>query len=92
MYQCHHCDYKSRCTWCINRHSLKKHGIQRNHYGIVAPTNIQVPTSYKPEKQENRAPTTYKQATSMLEQYGNSPYVCRHCNFHQAYKWVVTKE
>ena len=33
MYQCNHCDYKSRRTWCINRHSLEKHGIQRNHYG-----------------------------------------------------------
>ena len=29
MYQCNNCDYKSRSTWCINRHSLKKHGSGR---------------------------------------------------------------
>ena len=33
--QCNHCDYKSRCTWWINRYSLEKHGIQRNNYGAA---------------------------------------------------------
>ena len=50
MYQCNHCDYKSRRTWCINRHSLKKHGSGRAPTTYresgpdvgPAPTSIQV--------------------------------------------------
>ena len=25
----------AHCTWCINRHSIEKQGIQRNHYGAA---------------------------------------------------------
>ena len=52
--QCNHCDYKSRRTWCINRHSLKKHGIayqpsnqtQIKQYGNGIQSHVyQAPTS-----------------------------------------------
>ena len=29
MYKCDNCDYKSARMWCINRHSLNRHGT--NH-------------------------------------------------------------
>ena len=57
------------------------------------------PTTYRePGPNVGLAPTTVsvppQQATSVLHEQkiqGESPYVCRHCNFHHAYKWVVTR-
>ena len=29
MYECDHCNYKSSRMWCINRHTLNKHGSKQ---------------------------------------------------------------
>ena len=101
IHTCDYCPYKSTHAWVVRRHMVKKHvnkaptsvsvpPVRRNHYGTGAPTNIRVGSSYMQARQENIAPTTYKepgpnvgsvpttvsvppqQATSVLEQYGNS--------------------
>ena len=37
MYKCDNCDYKSARIWCINRHSLNRHGTnQPTQHGVAA--------------------------------------------------------
>ena len=37
MYKCDNCDYKSGRIWCINRHSLNRHGLnQPTQHGVAA--------------------------------------------------------
>ena len=36
MYKCDHCDYKSTRIWCVNRHSLNRHGTnQSTQHGVA---------------------------------------------------------
>ena len=36
MYKCDHCDYKSTRMWCVNRHSLNRHGTnQSTQHGVA---------------------------------------------------------
>ena len=44
-----------------------------------------------PQVLEAPTPSPVSLDTEVLEQHVNSLYVCRHCNFHHAYRWVVTK-
>ena len=39
MYKCDNCDYKSARIWCINRHSLNRHGTnQPTQHRVAAET------------------------------------------------------
>ena len=45
MYKCDHCDYKSTRMWCVNRHSLNRHGTNQStpHGVAVEGTSSTIP-------------------------------------------------